>query len=1084
MPASRRFVRRLRRVLRDPVALRRAIARRVRARRGTAPPRTGLTAARARTDRSKPRSQPPTTSPPAVAASAWRLAALLEAPPVTVVMPVTAGDDRAVATLCSLTRWTAAETPILVVGSGAPEVLGGLDHQDRVRGLDGPERISDAVRAAMEVCEGDLAIVAPGVQVGPGWLLGLRYTVHAHPRAGSSTPLADGAVPNTLRVGWKDGLPDGLGVDDVARILRRGTTPSTPPESPVGAAPVVYLRRRALDALSAAATIDDPRPEAVPARGPDTAPNATDLAATTELIADLTIQASRHGYAHVVDTRSWVHVSPEVVTRGEVAVPGASRRHPDLKGRWEALTSDEDLREAVSHARARIEAGRLPDSRPRRRVLYSVHEGDGGTPATAWDLVRHVSSDVEPLVLTSDTRTLRLFQPGPDGMPVEIEATELPVSLDFLSPSDQAYRAIVERLLVVHGVESVHVRHVYRHTLDLPEIAHALGCQVLLSLHDSYLICPTIHLLDDRGRFCGGVCTPGAGRCHVGPHWLRPAADDLKHGYVHQWQRLVRRMLADVDRIVTTSESMRQLFLKAYPHLDTSIEIVEHGRDLVPVRPTSPTGDGLDRPLRVLVPGFLAYHKGGDVLARIRALDTGGEVEFHLLGHVEKAYRDVGIDHGRYGRDDFAAHVASIDPDVAAILSVCAESYCHTLTESWAAGLPVVGTRLGAVGERIECDGGGWVVDTDDPGSILELLRQLRRDPARVAAEAARIGPDRFVPAAEMAADYVDLYDGEGCRPRVAVLYAAGQDGAAPLLAALRHPSAAVRAVAVPVDQASLVAARIRGFDAVLLAETDGSAPALADEAAQAIAHAVRTTNTPLLIWHPDGRAATHPALTDFSTTVAPPAAAIAVGAGTVPLPVHFDEYAWFAPTVTAHDEQPVIAWIGDADGLLGQVEAAVSAAEPSRRVDRFRLADLPTVVGGTGADVATFRERASGWAAAVIATPPDDADLEEAIRLVLAALEVPVLSPPTRVQRRLHDAGLTTVVADSPAELPEALRRLLNTPSEAKAGARYARDRLARTRTLAATNPLAALLHEQVSYTVDRPVATGSETSPGRNGE
>jgi len=45
-------------------------------------------------------------------------------------------------------------------------------------------------------------------------------------------------------------------------------------------------------------------------------------------------------------------------------------------------------------------------------------------------------------------------------------------------------------------------------------------------------------------------------------------------------------------------------------------------------------------------------------------------------------------------------------------LSIWPETWCHTLTELWAVGLPVVGFNTGAVGERLQKTGAGWLAET------------------------------------------------------------------------------------------------------------------------------------------------------------------------------------------------------------------------------------------------------------------------------------------------------------------------------------------------------------------------------------
>src|SRR3546814_14202891 len=94
------------------------------------------------------------------------------------------------------------------------------------------------------------------------------------------------------------------------------------------------------------------------------------------------------------------------------------------------------------------------------------------------------------------------------------------------------------------------------------------------------------------------------------------------------------------------------------------------------------------------------------------------------------------IDHGPYQREQFAERVAAIQPHVAAILSICPETWCHTLTECWACGLPVFALDIGAVGERIRDPGGGWLVERDSAPSALRA-----RFPAPPAPPGARPPP-------------------------------------------------------------------------------------------------------------------------------------------------------------------------------------------------------------------------------------------------------------------------------------------------------------------------------------------------------
>ena len=66
-----------------------------------------------------------------------------------------------------------------------------------------------------------------------------------------------------------------------------------------------------------------------------------------------------------------------------------------------------------------------------------------------------------------------------------------------------------------------------------------------------------------------------------------------------------------------------------------------------------------------------------------------------------------------------------MSPDVGLVLSIWPETYCHTLTELWMCNVPVIGTSLGAVGDRLRKCGGGWVVNPTYPSLKLTLMQLL-----------------------------------------------------------------------------------------------------------------------------------------------------------------------------------------------------------------------------------------------------------------------------------------------------------------------------------------------------------------------
>jgi glycosyltransferase involved in cell wall biosynthesis len=372
------------------------------------------------------------------------------------------------------------------------------------------------------------------------------------------------------------------------------------------------------------------------------------------------------------------------------------------------------------------------------------------------DLMEALSEEYEPWLLTSDRRTLRLWRA--DASPaVQVREATLARAVRATDYSRRDYREIVERWLREGAFELVHIRHLFKHTFDLPAIAHRLGVPLIVSFHDFYFVCPTIHLLDNEDRYCAGRCTPGEGHCRI-PEAGLEKLPHLKHAYVHQWREEAVAALRHADALVTTSPHARSVHRGALPGLAAvPFEVIAHGRALRQ-HATLARAPGPEEPVRVLVIANLDVHKGSDYLRAMRAAPGGKRLELHLLGSARPADEDLGVLHGPFERERLAEHVASIRPAFAGCFSIVAETWSHTLTEAWALGLPVVATDLGALGERVRAHGGGVLVPVDDPELAVSRILELAADPVAWGALRDAATVDGCPSLEAMADAYVDLY--------------------------------------------------------------------------------------------------------------------------------------------------------------------------------------------------------------------------------------------------------------------------------------------------------------------------------------
>ncbi len=687
-------------------------------------------------------------------------------PRVVVVVPIynaAAELDRCIA---SLVRHTTAPARLILVddASPQPEMAEVLRRWADTPGIEihrNPGNLGftrTANRGMALAGRDDVVLLNSDTAVGPGWLDGLRAAAYSGPRTGTATAISNNSGAFSVpELGIDNPMPPWFGVDEMARLVR-GAALSLYPTVPTGHGFCLYIRRDCLDEVGVLDEAAFPR-----GYGEEN---------------DLCMRAGRAGWENVLDDRTFVWHQRSASFGAEkqgLSAAGSQvvdERYPDYRtliGLFERDPAILAVRWRVRRAEARA---RAVGAVPRPRVLFVISTESGGTPQTNRDLMDALSDRYEPWVLRCDSRALTLSRHIPaelraEGGPVAepVEEHRLERRIAPATHGSAEYDRIAADLILRHGFELVHVRHIAWHGTGLTRVCRRLGVPVVFSFHDFYTACPVTKLLDAEGRFCGGPCTEGEADC-TAELWPAEAVPPLRHRFVHRWQEMMAEALRACDAFVTTSPSAQRVMTDNFPFLaERDFRVIPHGRSFARMEGLG-AEPSLDEKLRVLVPGNVSGAKGGGLVAAMAAIDRGRQVEFHVLGGVDSTLANAPgiVLHGRYDRADFAAHVARIRPHLGAVLSLWPETYCHTLTECWAAGLPVMATALGALAERIGESGGGWLVDRwMEPEAMLAELLRLRRDPAEVRARRdevldwqARTGRHRTTTA--MAAEYDRLY--------------------------------------------------------------------------------------------------------------------------------------------------------------------------------------------------------------------------------------------------------------------------------------------------------------------------------------
>ena len=98
--------------------------------------------------------------------------------------------------------------------------------------------------------------------------------------------------------------------------------------------------------------------------------------------------------------------------------------------------------------------------------------------------------------------------------------------------------------------------------------------------------------------------------------------------------------------------------------------------------------------------------------------------------------------------------------DLVCILTICPETFCYTLSEAQLAGVPVLATDIGALGERLRADQTGWLINHDaDANQMLQKLEEIFADEEAFAQVCDRVADFNHRSILQMCQDYAAVYE-------------------------------------------------------------------------------------------------------------------------------------------------------------------------------------------------------------------------------------------------------------------------------------------------------------------------------------
>lgn len=267
--------------------------------------------------------------------------------------------------------------------------------------------------------------------------------------------------------------------------------------------------------------------------------------------------------------------------------------------------------------------------------------------------------------------------------------------------------------------------------VEVPDLLLDLadGGPLRIEMHDYLPISPSYTLLDADGVFRGPVVAPNADPAHAA---RRRGGEIVDLG---TWQAAWGRAVAAAQEVTVFSEASAALVAAVWPEAPLAVRPHALLHDM-PV--LAAPGDGTPPVLGVL--GNIAPQKGAAVVSALsRLVDRGALV---IVGNMDPAFTLASGTPvtGTYDHAELARLAAHHRVGAWLVPSVWPETFCYTVHEALATGLPVLAFDLGAQGAAVRAAPNGVPLELPREAVAPEALAARIRDAARGLSAAAAPG--------------------------------------------------------------------------------------------------------------------------------------------------------------------------------------------------------------------------------------------------------------------------------------------------------------------------------------------------------
>lgn len=566
------------------------------------------------------------------------------------------------------------------------------------------------VNKGMKYSNNDVVLLNSDTEVTANWLEKMETCAYSNEYIATVTPFTNnGTLCSIPNFGIDNELPKNMSLDAYAELVEKCSKKEYPQLSTANGF-CMYIKRKVIDEIG---YFDEETFEKGYGEENDFSYRALNYGYTNNLCDDTFIyHKGSQSFTNENLTTTRAQVIKEHMRR-------LAEKHPQYVAKNDNFIITNPNSKIQEKIRLNIELYN------KKRILFLVNEWEedmnmtGGTSLHIKDIINGIRQNSACFVLSPDKNDLtrmKLFLYTENfGKQLYNFRTQI-FNYNQMPYTNQSYKNLVRAIFDTYKIDLLHVHHFLYQTFDAIDIAKEKNVYSILTLHDLYMLCPSINMVKD-GKYCNGAEIEKCKQCYKQKF-------NMDYNTLDNWRNTCKNVIKKFDEVIVPSENTKKLFKEVYPEID--YQVIPHG---VEIKIVDNVIDENKQTFDIAFVGVMAEHKGVNILKALVDKFENTNVRVHLIGKLPKNYEKMlngknnFINHGAYERGTLAEKIKEYKIDLVTIFAIWPETYSYTLTEVYMSKTPLLVYNIGAVGDRVSNDSLGWVMDINS--NIDEIEKKI-----------------------------------------------------------------------------------------------------------------------------------------------------------------------------------------------------------------------------------------------------------------------------------------------------------------------------------------------------------------------